>query len=53
METMRNALEATAGVVHETNDWQMHACPRPTPWDVLEAEEARQPTAVDKDSFSG
>jgi hypothetical protein len=53
VETMRNALEATACVVHETNDWQMHACPRPTPWDVLEAEEGRQPTDVDKDSFSG
>jgi DNA-directed RNA polymerase specialized sigma subunit len=53
LETMRNALEATAGVVHETNDWQLHACPRPTPWDVLEAEEQRQPTAVDTDPFSG
>jgi DNA-directed RNA polymerase specialized sigma subunit len=40
METMREALEATSGVVHETNNWETHACPRPTPWEVLELSEA-------------
>jgi len=40
IEDIKDALLATAGVAHETNDWQLHACPRPTPWEVLLASEA-------------
>jgi DNA-directed RNA polymerase specialized sigma subunit len=34
-DKLREALVATSGVDHETRDWAMHECPRPTPWDVL------------------
>jgi DNA-directed RNA polymerase specialized sigma subunit len=40
VDDIKDALLATAGVAHETNDWQLHACPRPTPWEVLLASEA-------------
>ncbi len=33
----KDALMATAGIAHEVNNWEAHFCPRPQPWDVLEA----------------
>lgn len=35
-DKLREALVATCGIDHETQDWSLHECPRPTPWDVLE-----------------
>jgi DNA-directed RNA polymerase specialized sigma subunit len=36
---LKEALQATAGVAHDVKGFDLHACPRPTPWEVLEAEE--------------
>jgi hypothetical protein len=33
----KDALLATAGIAHEVNNWEAHFCPRPQPWEVLEA----------------
>jgi hypothetical protein len=33
----KDALMATAGIAHECNNWEAHFCPRPQPWEVLEA----------------
>jgi hypothetical protein len=33
----KDALLATAGIAHECNNWEAHFCPRPQPWEVLEA----------------
>jgi hypothetical protein len=33
----KDALLATAGIAHEVNNWEAHYCPRPQPWEVLEA----------------
>ena len=33
----KDALVATAGIAHEVNNWEAHYCPRPQPWEVVEA----------------
>jgi DNA-directed RNA polymerase specialized sigma subunit len=38
-EEILDALDATAGISHEINDWEMHLCHRRTPWEELEAAE--------------
>jgi DNA-directed RNA polymerase specialized sigma subunit len=38
---LKDALLATAGVAHDVKGFDLHVCPRPTPWEVLEAEEER------------
>jgi DNA-directed RNA polymerase specialized sigma subunit len=38
---LKEALLATAGVAHDVKGFDLHVCPRPTPWEVLEAEEER------------
>ena len=38
-QDLKDALLATAGVAHEIQGFDLHTCPRPTPWEVLEAEE--------------
>jgi hypothetical protein len=40
VEQLLDALVATEGLAHETMNWELHQCPRPTPWDVLEEEPA-------------
>jgi hypothetical protein len=40
VDELRDALVATEGIAHETMDWELHHCPRPTPWEALEAESA-------------
>jgi DNA-directed RNA polymerase specialized sigma subunit len=37
---LRDALVATAGMSHDLMGFDLHQCQRPTPWEVLEAEEA-------------
>ena len=37
VEEVKDALMATAGMAHECNNWEAHYCPRPQPWEVLEA----------------
>lgn len=37
---LREALVATRPTDHEIKGFDLHVCPRPTPWDVIEAEEA-------------
>jgi DNA-directed RNA polymerase specialized sigma subunit len=37
MAEAKDALVATAGIAHEVNNWEAHYCPRPQPWEVLEA----------------
>jgi DNA-directed RNA polymerase specialized sigma subunit len=39
-EKLYEALQATVPACHEIKDFNLHVCPRPTPWDVLEGEEA-------------
>jgi DNA-directed RNA polymerase specialized sigma subunit len=39
-DDLRNALVATAGMAHDVMGFDLHMCQRPTPWEVLEAEEA-------------
>lgn len=39
-EQLKLALIATQSTLHEIRDWEWHICPRATPWEVLEAEEA-------------
>jgi DNA-directed RNA polymerase specialized sigma subunit len=36
---LKDALLATAGVAHDVKGFDLHTCPRPTPWEVLLAEE--------------
>jgi DNA-directed RNA polymerase specialized sigma subunit len=36
---LKDALLATAGIAHEVKGFDLHVCPRMTPWEVLEAEE--------------
>jgi len=36
---LREALVATCPTDHEIKGFDLHTCPRPTPWDVLECEE--------------
>jgi DNA-directed RNA polymerase specialized sigma subunit len=38
-DELRLAIAATAGIYHEQNEWEGHACQRPTPMERLEAEE--------------
>jgi DNA-directed RNA polymerase specialized sigma subunit len=38
---LKDALLATAGVAHDVKGFDLHTCPRPTPWEVLLAEEER------------
>lgn len=38
-DELRLALAATSGMYHEQNEWEGHACHRPTPMELLEAEE--------------
>ena len=38
-DELRLALDATAGMYHEQNEWEGHLCSRPTPMEVLEAAE--------------
>ena len=38
---LKDSLLATAGVAHDVKGFDLHVCPRPTPWEVLEAEEDR------------
>lgn len=35
---VRDALLATAGVAHDIMGFDLHECPRPTPWDLVDAE---------------
>ena len=39
-DDLRDALVATAGMAHDVMGFDLHMCQRPTPWEVLEAEEA-------------
>lgn len=39
-DDLRDALVATAGIAHDVMGFDLHVCDRPTPWEVLEAEEA-------------
>ena len=39
-DDLRDALVATAGMSHDVMGFDLHMCQRPTPWEVLEAEEA-------------
>jgi len=36
---LKEALLATAGVAHDVKGFDLHVCPRMTPWEVLEAQE--------------
>lgn len=36
---LKDALLATAGMAHDVKGFELHVCPRMTPWEVLEAEE--------------
>ena len=38
-EDLKLALFSVQSLDHETQDFKWHLCPRPTPWDVLEASE--------------
>lgn len=38
-DTAKDALSAVQGVDHEIKDFAYHLCPRPTPWELLEAQE--------------
>jgi DNA-directed RNA polymerase specialized sigma subunit len=38
-QDLKDALLATAGVAHDIKGFDLHQCPRPTPWEVLEAQE--------------
>lgn len=38
-QDLKEALLATAGVAHEVKGFDLHVCPRMTPWEALEAEE--------------
>lgn len=40
IDDLRDALVATAGMAHDVMGFDLHMCQRPTPWEVLEAEEA-------------
>lgn len=44
---LKEALLATAGVAHDVKGFDLHVCPRPTPWEVLEAEEERLAAKID------
>jgi DNA-directed RNA polymerase specialized sigma subunit len=37
---LHDALTATSPTDHEVNDFELHVCQRPTPWDYVMAEEA-------------
>jgi len=37
-DKLREALVATSGTDHETRDWALHECQRPTPWELLSDE---------------
>lgn len=39
-EQLKLALTATSPMDHDIRGFDLHVCPRPTPWDVLEADEA-------------
>jgi DNA-directed RNA polymerase specialized sigma subunit len=39
-EQLKLAMVATSPTDHDIRGFDLHVCPRPTPWDVLEAEEA-------------
>jgi hypothetical protein len=36
---LREALMATRPTDHEIKGFSLHMCPRPTPWELLEAQE--------------
>lgn len=38
-DDLRDCLVATAGMAHDTMGFDLHVCPRMTPWEVLEAAE--------------
>lgn len=38
-QNLKEALLATSGLAHEQKGFSLHVCPRPTPWEILEAEE--------------
>jgi hypothetical protein len=38
-DALKLALLSVQGVDHETQDFRWHVCPRPTPWELLEAQE--------------
>jgi DNA-directed RNA polymerase specialized sigma subunit len=40
IDDLKDALLATAGVAHDVKGFDLHVCPRATPWELLEAEEA-------------
>ena len=40
-DDLKDALLATAGMAHDVKGFDLHVCPRATPWEVLEAEEER------------
>lgn len=44
-DDLKDALVATAGVAHDIKGFDLHVCPRPSPWEVLEAEEEREARA--------
>lgn len=39
-EQLKLALVATQPTDHEVRDWEWYVCPRATPWELLEVEEA-------------
>lgn len=38
-QELKEALLATSGMAHDVKGFDLHVCPRMTPWEVLEAEE--------------
>jgi len=40
-DDLKDALLATSGMAHDVKGFDLHVCPKPTPWEVLEAEEER------------
>lgn len=38
-QDLKDALVATSGVQHEIKGFDLHVCPRMTPWELLEAED--------------
>lgn len=46
-DDLQDCLVATAGMAHDTMGFDLHVCPRQTPWEVLEAVEAAGQTSPD------
>lgn len=41
-DDLKDALMATAGVAHDIKGFDLHVCPRATPWEVLQAQEDQE-----------